>query len=40
MNDIRMVITTQLLITAYSTNKHKTIESLIRYIKAILFKAF
>ena len=30
MNDIRMVITTQLLITAYSTYKHKAIESLIR----------
>lgn len=39
MNDIRMVITTQLLITAYSTNKHKAIESLIRYVKANLLKA-
>ena len=40
MNDLRMVITTQLLITAYSTNKHKATESLIRYIKANLLKAF
>ena len=40
MNDIRMVITTQLLITAYSTNKHKTTEYLIRYIKANLLKVF
>ena len=40
MHDIRMVIKKQLLITAYSTNKHKAIESLIRYIKANLFNAF
>ena len=38
MNDILMVVTTQLLIKAYSTNKHKATESLIRYIKANLLK--